>query len=288
MERPVVKTRLHVTKHDVLFLDTTIQIARICHDPRIRESIQQRLSAISFSVTGEIVRLEYKRRFLKDARYLLDLFELYGDHRKVFRHVTEKLGRHQKRKQQISLQVLCTLMEGEDDASLSDRAKLLLTGLVRDGLDEFEEDVGHVRSAINCGCASIGIKQKGKRYDFGAEKCSKVGSCGIVEFLDQHKQALHDILQHLEAIPAAELSVELERARDFIRLYNSNPGAVRAAEPCQTVGDLLIALESVEIPAFYTINERESTHLCKALEQSLIVRPSNADKSERELEAGTW
>lgn len=44
-------------------------------------------------------------------------------------------------------------------------------------------------------------------------------------------------------------------------------------DPCLTVGDLLIALESIDEPSFLTINSRESQHLCRALNQTLIVRP---------------
>jgi hypothetical protein len=46
------------------------------------------------------------------------------------------------------------------------------------------------------------------------------------------------------------------------------------------VGDLLIALESVGVPTFHTLNSTESQHLSRALGQTLIVCPIDPLKPE--------
>ena len=51
-------------------------------------------------------------------------------------------------------------------------------------------------------------------------------------------------------------------------------------DPCLTVGDLMIALESVGIPTFYTLNGAESLFFCLALRQVLVVRPIDPAKED--------
>jgi hypothetical protein len=152
---------------------------------------------------------------------------------------------------------------------------LLLRGLLRDGLYEFEQSVDHVVQKSGCGCALQGVLQSRKRYDFGAEKCSRVSNCEIVQFLDSHRSNLNDILEHLVNLPAEALTNELVNARDFIQEFLDKPDEIRQRDPCLSVGDLLIAIESAGIPTFYTMNGKESQHICRPMQQNLIVRPAN-------------
>ncbi|HEX9971847.1 MAG TPA: hypothetical protein VGD14_07235, partial [bacterium] len=66
----------------------------------------------------------------------------------------------------------------------------------------------------------------------------------------------------------------------FLNEYFQGNIDIREKDPCLTVGDLLIALESNYIPDFYTMNYLESHYFCKALKQNLFVRPNNPDKDE--------
>jgi hypothetical protein len=50
--------------------------------------------------------------------------------------------------------------------------------------------------------------------------------------------------------------------------------------PCLKVGDLLIALESVGVGSFYTMNAKESKQLCPVLGQELVIRPMRADSDD--------
>ena len=265
------------------FLDTSIQIARLIHSPETQVKIENRLRQFDLKVTSLVVRQEYKRRLLKDAAYLLSLFDRYESFAKVHRHIVDVLTPFQRRKQKISLQLLSTLFEDDSDSDLTSRAKLLLKGLLRDGLYEFDESVDHVIRESDCGCATQEVRRSGrrhKRYDFGVDKCNKGQGCGISEFLDTRREYLKTVLQYLEALPDGRLTAELRNAAAFIRSYLKNPGGVRSEDPCRKVGDLLIAMESVRIPIFYTMNGKESQHLCRTLDQCLIVRPSNPSKDD--------
>jgi hypothetical protein len=160
------------------------------------------------------------------------------------------------------------------------------TGLLRDGLYEFEQSVGHVVTRATCGCASEELKLKKKQYDFGSESCLKAGSCGIIEFLIANQDVLQAVLDKLEATPSERLTGELSNAVAFIRAFLDDPNGIRGRDPCKTVGDLLIALESAGIPTFYTMNGKESQHLCRVVNQSMVVCPANPMKDDVQCDAG--
>jgi hypothetical protein len=84
----------------------------------------------------------------------------------------------------------------------------------------------------------------------------------------------------LKSLPAEKKSSEIKNAERFLDRLEKNPEKAKHDDPCLTVGDLLIALESAGIPTFYTLNSRESQHLCRALDQTLIVRPLDPTKPE--------
>jgi hypothetical protein len=113
--------------------------------------------------------------------------------------------------------------------------------------------------------------------------CSKTGDeCGIVEFLELKRSLIEKIMQHLSSIPsgkiAGEKSLELQKAEEFIQSFLDSPSTVRSKDPCSTIGDLLIALESTDVPNFYTKNAKESQHLCRVLGQTLVVLKSNDEE----------
>ncbi|MGH9937565.1 MAG: hypothetical protein ACREAM_15055, partial [Blastocatellia bacterium] len=160
----------------------------------------------------------------------------------------------------------------------TERAKRYLRTLLRVGLTDFDSSVDAVIWDSNCACAHFPVEEKipYKRYEFGPDKCIATGgSCGIAEFLRLRQQEMSRVLAHLKRIPDAGKSAELRKAETFIEKILENVDKVEEMEPCLTVGDLIIAMESAGVPAFYTLNSVESQHLCRALKQTLVVRPKN-------------
>lgn len=83
-------------------------------------------------------------------------------------------------------------------------------------------------------------------------------------FLEPRCLQIQGIFTRLETLLAGALTDELASVIEFIRSFLEAPDRIHDRDPCKTVGDLLIALESVGIPTFYTINDKESQHLCRA------------------------
>jgi hypothetical protein len=263
-----------------VFVDTSIQVARFVHSPETKQRIRNRLELYGSVSTGLVVRQEFKRRLLKEAKYLLELLERCGSFSKVMRHLVDYLPPQWHRKQKICLEALTTIDEQDSDEDRTERLGLFLRGLLRDGLGDFDASVNRLRRGSGCACAEQPVRRrpgKRERYELGPDRCTEAGTaCPVGEFLSKLSGRAQAILDRLKALPAERKTKELVAAEEFLRRRLVDTARASDDDPCLTVGDLLIALESAGVPAFYTLNRKESEHLCPALGQVLIVRPVNA------------
>ena len=265
-----------MTDGDAVFLDTSIMIARFVHSPELKRRISDRLSEFKFVTTSLVVRYEFRRRLLKEALYLLKQLDRLGSLVKLQRHVHDVLPQQQDRKRRICLQTITAIFEADDDESQTERARLFLRSLLAGGLEEFDELVDHVIEASGCACGKVAVRQKKSgNFDVGEDKCSKLpAECQINQFFGSNHKAIEKIHEHLTEVGVANCSGELKKT---IQLIQQLEGEVdlRQENPCLTVGDLVIALESQNVPTFDTLNSRESKRLCRALNQTMIVRKPN-------------
>jgi hypothetical protein len=275
----------------VIFTDTSIEIGRTIHREEIQISIHKRLSDFSKVITGMAVRNEYKRRLLKQAKYLLSQFERRGSYDKVRRHVQDTL-RDFGGQRQICLQTLTTIDEHDDDTDRTERARLYLRDLLRLGLEVFDSRHNELVRGSGCAMAAQPIKERVPYlvYDFGPDKCVKFKqTCTINSFLTKHRETLEKIANYLATLPSGkekgEKSEELQAIEGFIRTFLEDPTKITSENPCSKVGDLLIALESAGTDNFYTMNCRESQYLCHVLGQRMIYRPPNSDNPEQDCAA---
>lgn len=268
---------------DEVFLDTSIQIARFVHSETKKGKIEDRIKTFSASTTSIIVKQEFKRRLLKEAAYLLGLLNEKKSIWSVLRHVSEVLPPQQYRKQRISLAVINTLFDSSTDKENAEHAMRYLRTLLVCGLADFEDLVDSIIEDSGCHCSRFDVREKTRyvKYDFGPEKCSKVREdCKIKDFLDTKLYELRKIQALLNTLPVNEKSKELQQSEKFIEEILLNLQTSISNEPCYKHGDLMIALESIGVTNFYTMNSAESQHLCRALSQNLYVRPNNDEKED--------
>jgi hypothetical protein len=268
-----------------LFLDTSIQIARHVHGPKTKVAIKQRLSQHSKHITSLVVRQEFKRRLLKEAEYLLRLLYRYQSFDEVNQHVIRLFGQWpgRVRKRNIYLQMLSQVHAGSD-GERTERLQLYLRSLLVSGLRRFDQMVDEIRRDSNCACALQVVieKQKLRRYELGTDKCSrtKPGTCGIQEFLKQRADLSKKILEYFQALASEKKSKEIQNAEKFLAKILAKLEKADEEDPCLTVGDLLIALESAGVSHFFTVNGIESQHYCRPLGQTMIVHPIDPLKAE--------
>lgn len=268
-----------------VFLDTSIHIARQLHGPLTKSRIERRLRGYTRRLTGLVSRAEYRRRVLKEAAYLLAKLEQYDSYEEVCQHVIQLPMdfSKQKRKKTICLQMLQQVLPNDTDEDRTDSAKLLMYSLLTNGMREFDQRMDEVVQKSGCGCGRGGVrKTKGGNWKFDAERCDRVkpGVCGIVKFLKDNEFVCRSILAHLRSLAAGAATREITSTITFLARILHDPQAAPSEKPCTTVGDLLIALESIGISDFYTLNSRESQHLCRPLNQNLVVCPISPLRDE--------
>ena len=116
-----------VSRGSAVFLDTSIQIARLVHSAdQGEEDCASRISEYSLTISSEVVEQEFKRRLLKEAQYLLNQLNRLNSFQKVQRHVIDNLPPQQNRKRNICLETLQTIFEERSDSDLTERAKSYL------------------------------------------------------------------------------------------------------------------------------------------------------------------
>lgn len=271
-------------KSELLFLDTSIHIARLLHGPNQRARVNARIEQY-LTASGLVTRQEFKRRVLKCAAKLLDVLEKRGGceaaHAYFVRLVTNQF---QKRAATICLGLLGQA-EGLNDTQKTARLKVRLRTLIVTGLDKFDKALDLVSPESGCACGAHNVRElpaegkKPKRFDFGPERCSdpRASECGISQFLSDCGQQRECLLQQLGAIPEDQKTKELKAAELFLQATDANLSNAPAHDPCLKVGDAVIALEASAAGAstFYTMNYKESEYLCRALGQTLIVRPAD-------------
>lgn len=267
-------------KAPAVFLDTSIQIARLVHGPTTKKKIKERLGKHERTVTGLVARQEFKRRLLKEAEYLLRLLHRYGSFDEVQQHLIRLPSTYKKneRKKNISLQMLNQVHE-TNDAERTDRLRLYLRSLLVQGLKRFDQSVDSVLKESGCHCANVKVieKQELRKYELGPIRCSQQtkGSCGVIDFLVSRRPKCEKLLSHLRLLPPDRKTREISQTERFLDMILKQSDHAVAEDPCLTVGDLMIALESVDQRHFFTLNSAESQHLCRALDQTLIVQPVN-------------
>ncbi len=268
----------------VIFTDTSIQIAKLLREPEMKKIIERRLASYDFVVSSSVVVQEFKRRVIPEAIYLINQLNHRGSYQKVERHITHVLPDIMKRKRQICLGMLYTIFESlgnADDSDLTERAIRYLHTLIKHGITYFKRKLDDVIPGTVCQLSKLPIKVKVpyKKYDLVEKKCSKVyPPCPVSDFLKEKKELCDQILKYLSTLQ--DKTDELKSTHEFLQRIIDNPDTIHKNEPCYCVGDFLIALESNNIPDFFTMNYKESKFFCDVLNQNLVVLPNNPDKSE--------
>jgi hypothetical protein len=271
---------------DAVFADSSVQIARTIREPAMRARINAWLAQYKLKISGLVAIQEFKNRVLRDIAYLLDKLHKTGSYRDTLDYVTNVLPRPQERKRNICVTALHRILEGRPDGELTERARLYLRTLLMHGTNQVVAQLDYVAPTISCYWALVPVQERRRyvSYDLGYKFCSKSNrQCQIGVSLAAKQDVCVELLNFLTALPADRTTGELGSAASFLeRIVNGNALAnIFAEEPCWTAGDLLLALSSERVPAFYTMNYRESQAYCDFFNQDLSVRPNDPAQDER-------
>lgn len=273
-----------------IFADTSTVIASELHSPKVKRLVSDRLTQHSIAVISNVVRREFVRRVLREARYLIENLEREKSYVEVFHKVRRLFGKHD-RKRNICLDLLARSFPNSSDAEAAEACRLHLRNLIQFGdkllVKKFELLPGDSCSLGKQPVLMRTTRTNKTKCDFGPKNCESTEKCEIRKLLDAKRPTIRKINTRLkrEAIARTangeKLTKELAAILDFSSQFlASKRFSAKLNNPCDRVADMLIALESEEIPNFATLNFKESLLLCEVLKQTLFVLPTNPDKSE--------
>jgi hypothetical protein len=153
---------------------------------------------------------------------------------------------------------------------MGEKCHLLLSRWEDYGLDLFDSTVGQVVKYSGCGC--------GASTKLGPTKCSVINTCKINDFIRSRPNQAKCILDFLMKATSPSKTAEIQKAEAILDRWLNSGTLPDLDSPCLTVGDLIIALESYGIPAFYTQNARESQFFCSVQNQTMIVQRDSGDE----------
>ena len=228
-------------------------------------------------VSGLVVRQELKRRLLRDASYLYDQLVMKEGFEET-QHYLNRLRQHpfHGNKAGICLALMANIT-GSDDDDKTDRLKTKLRTLIMTCLSNFDSWLDQMERGSGCRCAVIDPverKRSGRvTFELGENKCGDDSLCQVNLFLVMMSGPMDAIRAHLASAAETPSRKQLQAILSFLQAA-SDPGFnATDLNPCLTVGDLVIALESVaaDCDEMYTMNHRDSRALCAALGQNLRI-----------------
>jgi hypothetical protein len=269
----------------VVFLDTSIQIARALRERAMRTRIDAWSKRYRLRVTGKTAIQEFRDRVLRDTYYLLTKLNQLRSYEKTRDFVFSVLPRQMMRKQRICMLVLHKIRLSDSDAELTERARLYCRTLLVHGESRAIQGVDSIGPGLGCHSAGIPIREKRpyERYEFPKAGCSNSsGRCALPMALQSRADLCGRLLAFLDGLAEGRLTSELQRARAFLRLVAAGETTERllSEDACVRVGDLLLAFESERTGDVYTMNYAESQAFCDFLGQELVVRPNHPDSDE--------
>ena len=264
-------------KNDIVYLDTSVVIALFVHPSEIKKHIRIEIAKYKFRLTGLVVQQEFCRRLLKEAKYLLGQLEKRRSFNRVLSHLVD-LSKFHDRKFRICLQTMINNFPDGTDADRTERLQLFLEDLLENGIAEIKQNiVDEIVKSVGCASAIEGIHRTKSGFRFPHDECSKHERCGVGDFLNESPDR-EPLLQFL--IDNDErLTAELKKGKESL-LSLRELGCVNACklDPCISIGDVLISLESRSAGVFLTQNFKESNLLCEQSGQTINVCLTNQDK----------
>ena len=151
----------------VVFVDTSILVAKVIREPPVRARIKSWLDRFQLKVSGRVALQEFKSRVLRDAAYLLYKLNQSGTYMATLHHVTNVLPRQLQRKQRICLPLLHQILPGgTSDQELTERARLYLRTLLVYGQKQVELELDAFQPSITCYWSTVPVVEKRRYSDY--------------------------------------------------------------------------------------------------------------------------
>jgi len=266
------KERLIKTLH----IDTSLQIER-CKIPAISDIVEKTIEAFDFSSTSTFAKFEFLRAWIRDLLYLYDNSLDIKRPEDLTGLVNHRLNKCPYNKRRVSrcldgIQKYLSLTPGNipyDAAVVRFRAHL------RNGIlgsnTWWERSIHYEFDGTGCMCAKEKpVQRVGGRIEMIIKKCKPERiECQIKSFFEKNKHLFIKIKEAIESLDSGA-SKELLNAKDTIETVLKKPYKLCDDSVCSKLGDIIIAIDGIEMDTFAANNDKEWVLIAQTLDKQLL------------------
>jgi len=257
-----------------LFLDTTVQIDRATKDYPTNSRIKQVISKYNAILSSSYVKMEYKRRYIRDLIYLNSLAQDSDSLGDIFSRLTQ-LPSEQQRKLRIVIASIAhffyefqqVIIQGAISNEILEMLRIYLPEAIELAWEQFEDVLTDLLNETNCYLAKEKPQKKGKKFDSKVCHCTRGRiRCDIVQFLENHRASFEKILDAYRKAPS--LDDEQAKAKKMLEIVLKIPQEMANYKKCWNLGDVIIGIESPTDAILFNNNPRHFQVICHALGKS--------------------
>lgn len=254
-----------------VFVETTIQIQRLLHDPLTYDAIQTTLQSCQ-TVTSTYVWMEVQRTLGQDYEYLINLLLTNQPTTlaQLLRHLGSGQHLYSQRRLQRMLHIMAYWFEQLNMATIEpiETAYQLKRQRRRLLQQTFFEQIDEVVSSTACDL----IQPDYVMLPSGRISCRReTARCSLPELLAQNREAIQRLQADAVALNALETNTK-QTLTDITADFTLAKGE----RNCWALGDLIITLECPSDALLWTTNTRHFEPLCKAFGKRLFY-PNTVD-----------
>jgi hypothetical protein len=264
-------------------IDTSIQIER-CKAPKKAKVVEESLKAFRFKSTSSYAKYEFKNAWLRDLAYLYIASQKVGRLEDLLGYISDRLGAHPANRSRVSrcLQAVERFLSQVPgsisyEASLA-RVRSLLRNAILGAYPWWDSSITHEYNGTGCVRAYEQPKElSGGKIDVSVPLCRQNNiKCIIHQFFERNKEHFLAIKQAIEK--GSNVSDKLKRTKEIIEEAQKNPRHLCDDGVCRRLGDVLIAVDGLNMDCFAANNDKEWMLLADVLGKELInpVRDAKA------------
>lgn len=240
-------------------IETTIQINRIFKSrikSKINEFMRENECYSSTYVLGE-----FKANMINDLLTVYAIFRTENNFADVCERIADVYGSSRKKSRWLLLLASLQRDYGEDYALIKEQLEVYPDLLLHRFMRGIEPEL---LNPTNCARAKAELDRENMTWKGAGIRCRKdCNQCGIAQFWEKNKELVHG-LEMADDIPDKMLTP--------LRRFNED-GEIPKGNACKSLGDCIIALESLELEngCVVTSNEADYLPICQEIGAQAVV-----------------
>jgi len=263
-------------KIKTLHIDTSLQI-EMCKEQKKAQVVEQRLKGFNFKSTSTYAKYEFKGAWLRDLAYLYSSSQNVNRLEELLHYISDKLNAHPANRNRVSrcLQAIESFLS-RIPGNISYQASLIrlqshIKNAILGAYLWWDSSITHEYNGTSCVRAAEKPKElSGGKIDVSIPQCRPNNiKCTIHRFFENNKERFKAIKVKIEKC-GNSASNELQQAKKIIEAAESSPEYLCDDRNCSKLGDVLIAIDGLDMEYFAANNDKEWLLLSEVLGKPLI------------------